>query len=84
MDMTCNCKPGYTCVACRVKRGDYMDWRDQPPAPRAPCSVAVCNREAAIAGMCWRCYNNHRYQVRMGRAVHLPIPQRPYVPMSER
>lgn len=26
MDMTCRCKKGYTCVACKVKRGDYKDW----------------------------------------------------------
>jgi hypothetical protein len=26
MDLTCRCKRDYTCVACRIKRGDYKDW----------------------------------------------------------
>lgn len=26
MDLTCRCKGFYTCVACKVKRGDYRDW----------------------------------------------------------
>ena len=84
MDMTCNCKSGYTCVACKVKRGDYKDWTTTAPRVRKPCSVPSCDRLEDTLGMCWKHYNNYRWRIRQGYDVKPPIPQRPYTPQAER
>lgn len=43
MDLTCRCNPllNYTCVACKVKRGDYRDWK-----------CRFCGKEAVRYGLC--------------------------------
>lgn len=46
LDMTCRCKDDYTCVACKVKRGDYRDWMD------VTCSAPDCDDKIRSQGMC--------------------------------
>ena len=52
MDMTCRCKKDYTCVACRVKRGDYRDWVEIEKV----CSEADCGRPSRSLGLCTKHY----------------------------
>lgn len=49
MDMTCRCKGVYTCVACKVKRGDYKDWM--------LVKCRVCEDTAVRDGLCGGHYN---------------------------
>ncbi len=74
----CVCTTTYFCVSCRVKRGDYTDWRRTPAPPRQVCSASECYRMAATAGKCWKHYNNQQY-----RKKH-PIPQHPYIKLADR
>jgi hypothetical protein len=57
MDMTCRCKPNYTCVACKVKRGDYRDWmaREALRYGLARCDCGAAYRADMGYDRCFRC-----------------------------
>lgn len=67
LDMICRCKvfsANYTCVACKVKRGDYRTWMDAEPErlPRGKRECLDCKRTVFKGPRCYRCgqLNHHR------------------------
>ncbi len=79
----CVCTTAYFCVSCRVKRGDYTDWRRTPAKPRLPCSASECSRLADTGGLCWKHYSNKLYRQR-GYRPRLTIPNSPYIKLADR
>lgn len=57
MDLTCRCKGFYTCVACRVKRGDYRDWMLVEENECADCGEGIGPRST----YCRPCYHRRYY-----------------------